>query len=323
MIQMPTPILSSPMDCVTEADMAIAMVKSGGFGILHRFYERKYKENGYARWLDDVKKVAKECGTVGLAIGANPQDIDLVDVALQEGSKGVVVAVDLAHGHSSLATEQYARLRKKFGSNIQIMSGSICTPNAAFECVGFGCDILRVGVGCGSVCTTRIQTGVGIPQLTAIMHVRRALHGMKSNATLVADGGIRNSGDIAKAIIAGADSVMLGRLLVASKESSATLSTTFDGHIASPGVIYRGQASLEFMRDMGIDRNSSEGESMIVNTNGRRFPVYETISELLGGLKSSMSYCGAYNLEDFTNNSYFIEVSQAAQIEATAHGKRS
>lgn len=317
MIMMPVPIISSPMDCVTEGAMAVAMVRAGGFGLLHRFYERKYKQDGYDRWLADVQLMIKECQTVGMAISSNPQDIDLVNVALEHGSKGVVVCVDLAHGHSTLALEQINRLRKRYGSNVQIMSGSICTPGAAFESIQAGADILRVGVGCGSVCTTRLQTGIGVPQLTAIMQIRRSLYGMKKNATLVADGGIRNSGDIAKALAAGADSVMLGRLLAPSKESSAITS-----HL-NAGVLYRGQASAEFMSEMGIDRSSNEGESMIINTSGRRPPVFDIVNELVGGLKSSMSYCGTFNLEDFTNNTYFVEVTPAGQIEATAHGKRA
>jgi IMP dehydrogenase len=311
LIKIPTPIISSPMDCVTESDMAIAMHKVGGFGIIHRFYQ-KYGDQAKLTWINDVNKIIQECKTPGISIGAHPDDLNLVKEVFEMGAKGLVVAVDVAHGHLDKALKQYQRLRELYQGQVQIMSGSICTPHAALDCVKSGCDILRVGVGCGSACTTRIQTGHGIPQLTAIMQIRRALHGMQRNVTLVADGGIRNSGDIAKALAAGADAVMLGRLLASAKESSAKVLDSDFGSVK----LYRGQASHAFMKEMQINRNGSEGESFHLDYN--KETVFKIISTLVDGLKSSMSYAGCYNLEDFANNTNFIQITPAGYLEGTA-----
>ncbi len=322
-IRLHIPIVSSPMDCVTEGQMALAMIQNGGAGILHRFYEGKYKDEARSRWESDIKLMIEKGGLPIFSIGASPDDIEVVRWVLSQTSK-TCVCIDMAHGHLQKSMDQVRRLRTTFGNAVEIISGSVTTPEAAMHLIQCGVNGIRVGVGSGSACSTRIQTGFGLPLLTSIMLIRRVLHGMKSNVTLIADGGIRNSGDIVKALAAGADCVMLGRKLSVAEESSAKKTELEDFcWFDSPNdpayeIEYRGQASKEFMDE---HNKSATPEGVGTKIRVKKIsPVKEIIDDLMGGVRSGMSYCGVTNLTQLYDKAVFIEQTHAGFIEGTPHG---
>ena len=196
-ISLSIPVISSAMDTVTESAMAIAMAKAGGIGILHRNLSIE----------DQVKQVtlAKAHGIVGAAVGVG-EDGFARAVALIEAGVDVIV-VDTAHGHHRGVLDAVARIKKEF-SEIEIIGGNVATRAGAQALINAGVDAVKVGVGPGSICTTRVVAGVGVPQLTAILEAHKAC--VTAGIPLIADGGLQHSGDIAKAIVAGADTVMLG-----------------------------------------------------------------------------------------------------------------
>ena len=209
-IEIEIPIASSAMDTVTESEMAIAMAKAGGIGIIHRNLSIE----------DQVKNVisAKSHGLVGAAVGVG-EDGFLRASALIESGVNVVV-VDTAHGHHRAVLDAIERIKNKY-SDQEIIGGNVATRAGAQALINAGADAVKVGVGPGSICTTRVIAGVGVPQITAIMEAAKACK--KADVPLIADGGLQYSGDIAKAIVSGADSVMLGSLLAGCDESPGEL----------------------------------------------------------------------------------------------------
>ena len=203
------PLMSSAMDTVTESKMAIALSKSGGIGIIHR-------NLSIQKQVQEVKKVKKNNFLVGAAIGVNPKDIERVYKLLE--AKVNLIVIDTAHGHTQKVLSMIKKIKKKFKKST-LCAGNIATGKAAIFLADAGVDIVKVGIGPGSICTTRLVTGIGVPQLSAILEVKKALKNYKTS--IISDGGIKFSGDIAKAIAAGADAVMIGSL--------------FSGTIESPG----------------------------------------------------------------------------------------
>lgn len=331
------PILSANMDTVTASEMCIAMHNAGGMGILHRFYGKfnestKRWEPNKSLWLDDVKRVQDYTGRVAISIGASPKDVDLVGEILKF-TKTPIVLVDTAHGHLKLSLAQINLLSKTYGSNIRIIGGNVCTAQATQAIIAAGANCVKVGVGPGSNCSTRVVTGCGIPQLSAIMMARRVVSGMQSNATVIADGGIRNSGDIVKALAAGADTVMIGGLLAGTKETSGELTDQFGGSFKVPEIrpgakkpdysgaykLYRGQSSAHFLEDLGREDVSAEGVHRYIPY--KDISATEVIKNLVGGLRSGMSYCGASTLDKLHESATFVEISQNSHIEGTPHGR--
>lgn len=331
---MKVPIISANMDTVTGADMAIAMAEHGAVGILHRFY------SSTDAFLADCTKVLNSSNCLAFSIGANKNDVDVVTKVLELASdKPVVVSVDLAHGHLSKSLDQIKRLKQLFGTRIEVIGGNVATPLGVVDLIKAGASAVKVGVGNGSMCTTRRVTGHGVPQLSAIMMARQAINSMGKNTALIADGGIRNSGDIIKALAAGADSVMVGNLFAATEETPGGkfIYNGFDrqyvdhkdertikgGNIigtAKKHIVYkkyRGQSSQDFMNDIGKTNVAPEGESTHVPYKGSVRPI---ISELIAGLKSAMTYAGASDLEQLSENAFFIEISHHGYIESTPHG---
>ncbi len=343
-IPMQMPLVSANMDTVTEGDMAVAMHKAGGIGILHRFYQIKYGDTAKTIWLNDIKKIAAAGGVPAFSIGLDPKDIDIVEEALKAiasvtGKKPeAIVCVDVAHAHTEMMYHHIKKLSLAYAGNIQIIAGNVATPMGAKMLVDAGAHAIKVGVGGGSVCSTRIINGHGIPNLTAISQIRRALHGMQSNATLIADGGVRNSGDIAKALAAGADCVMLGRLFAGTTEAAGKECYINPDPKADRGYfsledlqamrlpnecdyklmkLYRGQSSAEFNKELGKTNVTAEGVSMYVKHQG---PVQSIITDLLGGVRSGLTYSGAGNLKDWYEMSTFVEITNAGQVESRPHG---
>ena len=206
-IKLKTPFISSAMDTVTESSMAIAMAKSGGIGIIHRNLEVK-------KQCKEIKIVKKRNLLVGAAIGTSFKDIERAKFLIDHGID--LIVIDTAHGHSLKVLQMLSKV-KKINYKIPICVGNIATGEAAKKLYNLGVDIIKVGIGPGSICTTRMVAGIGVPQITAIMEVYKALKGKKIK--IISDGGIKFSGDIAKAIAAGADAIMMGSIFAGTDES--------------------------------------------------------------------------------------------------------
>jgi len=196
------PLLSSAMDTVTESKMAIAIAKAGGIGVIHRNLNIKQQ-------IDEIRKVKKQGLLVGAAVGAGPLELKRAEAILKEQIN--LIVVDTAHGHSKKVAEIIKVIKKIKTNKTTLCAGNIATAEAAKFLIKLGVDIVKVGIGPGSICTTRLVAGIGVPQLSAILAVKQ---GIKNNKTkIISDGGIKYSGDIAKALSAGADAVMIGFII--------------------------------------------------------------------------------------------------------------
>ena len=255
---------------------------------------------------------------VGVAIGINYQNY--IEKILAEEPD--VVVLDSAHGHSKNMIEA-ARNFKKLYPDVQLIAGNIATYEACVALIDAGVDAVKVGIGPGSICTTRIVTGVGVPQLTAVMEVRRALNDLKSDVTLIADGGIKYSGDVSKAIASGADSVMIGSLLASCEESAGDI-VLYEGRTYKT---YRGMGSIGAMNKGSSDRyfqnhinNTSkfvpEGVEGMVPMRGK---VKEIIHNIRGGLCSAMGYTGNNTIKKMQQNSRMVRITNAGLKESHVH----
>lgn len=305
------PIISANMDTITEKEMAVAMANLGGLGIIHRFMS-----------FDDQRAMLHGMGcknTIG-CVGATESERERL-LALKDHCAAVLV--DTAHGHSQMMVKQIEWIRQTH-PHLDIIAGNVCTADAALALIRAGAHCVKVGVGPGSMCTTRIQTGNGVPQLTAIMDIRRGIEkvyaqqrGKDWRPRVIADGGIRTSGDIVKALAAGADAIMSGFLFAGCNETP-TVPGKHDALYAGPErKRYRGMASREFQEDWKGKVRSVEGESTIVPNKG---PVANVFQELVDGILSGMSYQGADTLDDLYANAEFILQTPAGYKEATPHG---
>jgi len=304
-ISLPYPIVSANMDTVTEIEMAEAMRQFGGLGIIHRFM--KIEKHG--RQILALKGPKVGCVGVGK---------DGRERALALKSACDAILVDIAHGHCDAMIKQISWLKREIG--LPIIAGNVATPEGALELANAGADCIKIGVGPGSLCTTRIKTGAGVPQLTAIMNARKALDWVyfnrkagSWNPTIIADGGIRCSGDIIKAFAAGASAVMVGRLFAGTDEAPGdVINISGKGKIK----VYRGMASKEAQESWKGKATSVEGEMTWVSYKGR---VEDVFNELLSGMLSGMSYQNAHNLVELSKNAVFIRQTPAGYMEAQPH----
>lgn len=252
---------------------------------------------------------------VGAAVGISKDMMDRVDALI--GVKVDVIVVDSAHGHSKNILEAVKRIKSKY-PELQVIAGNIATAEAAADLIKAGADALRVGIGPGSICTTRVVTGVGVPQITAIYNCVSAAKA--SGTPVIADGGIKYSGDITKAIAAGANTVMLGNLLAGTDESPGE-SEIFQGRRFK---VYRGMGSLGAMQKGYKDRYFQEDAAKLVpeGVEGRvpyKGPLSDTIFQLVEGLKHGMGYCGTKNIEELRNNGKFLKITNASLKESHPH----
>jgi len=211
-LKLKIPLLSSAMDTVTESKMAIAIAKSGGIGVIHRNLDIKNQ-------ILEIKKVKKQKLLVGAAVGAGPNEFKRAEAIIKEGVD--LIVVDTAHGHTKKVGEIIRFIKKFKNKKIALCAGNIATPEAAKFLIKLGVDIIKVGIGPGSICTTRLVAGIGVPQLSAILTVRNGLR--DKNVKIISDGGIKYSGDLAKAFAAGADAVMIGSLFAGTDEAPGKL----------------------------------------------------------------------------------------------------
>tara|TARA_B100000586_G_scaffold251385_1_gene210533 strand:- start:1283 stop:2356 length:1074 start_codon:yes stop_codon:yes gene_type:complete len=305
------PLMSSAMDTVTESKMAIALSKAGGLGIIHRnlTIEKQVKE---------AKKVKKSKHLVGAAVGVSPKDLERA-IELNKASVDLII-IDTAHGHTKKVLEMIKRIRKKI-KNCVFCAGNIATGRAAKFLADNGVDIVKVGIGPGSICTTRLVAGIGVPQLSAVMEVKKALKNYKTR--IISDGGIKFSGDLAKAIAAGADSIMIGSLFSGTTESpgkvfkhKGKLFKNFRG-MGSVGAMSIGSADRYYQKKFkNLSKYVPEGVEGIVKFKG---PVEKIIYNLIGGLKSSMGYLGAKTIKDLQKNGEFVKITKAGFYESMVH----
>ena len=310
-ITLKVPFLSSAMDTVTESTMAIAMAKAGGIGIIHR--NLKIKSQSL-----EIKKVKRKKLLVGAAIGTNKEDLDRARMLLDYGTD--IIVIDTAHGHSSKVLDILSKI-KKINNKVPICVGNIATGEAAKELYNSGADIIKVGIGPGSICTTRMVAGIGVPQISAIIEVKKALN--RKKIKIISDGGIKFSGDIAKALAAGADAIMMGSIFAGTDESpgkkfrvKGKIYKHYRG-MGSIGAMSAGSASRYFQKNYK-DKSKfvPEGVEGRVEYKGS---VSKIIYQLQGGLKSSMGYIGAKNLSEIKKRGKFIKITKAGFYESMVH----
>jgi len=310
-IELRVPFLSSAMDTVTESRMAIAMGNSGGMGIIHR--NLKIKSQSL-----EVKKVKRKKLLVGAAIGTNQEDLDRARVLKDSGVD--LIVIDTAHGHSSKVLKVLSKI-KKINNKTPICVGNIATGEAATRLYNSGADIIKVGIGPGSICTTRMVAGIGVPQISAIIEVKKALKNKKIK--IISDGGIKFSGDIAKALAAGADAIMMGSIFAGTDESPGK-KFMVKGKIYKQ---YRGMGSIGAMSSGSANRyfqKNFKDKSKFVpeGVEGRvehKGSVSKIIYQLQGGLRSSMGYIGAKNLKEIKKRAKFIKITKAGFYESMVH----
>ena len=329
------PIISSPMDTVTEDDMAKKILRLGGLGVIHRYnniaeqtalvssvFESLHEENNSA------------VGAIAAAVGVSGDYLDRATALYDAGAR--ILCVDIAHGHHILMKKALAELRNIFGNTVHLMAGNVATLDGFNDLSDWGADSVRVGIGGGSICSTRIQTGHGMPTLQSVIECAKS----DRDALLIADGGIRNSGDIVKAIAAGADFVMIGSLLSGTDETPGevyveqaphAMDVTYTAIVNSAGETeyieyntelgrrykkYRGMASKEAQVEWRGYQSSEEGVSTTVDYKG---PVEPILRSLEKGVRSGLSYSGATTIREFQVLATFTKQTYSGVSESSTH----
>ncbi len=296
------PVMTANMDTITEEAMANFIGAKGGIGVLHRFMSIE----------DNVQKF-KACNhPTFVSIGCAPDDLKRTE-ALRDAGAGHF-NVDVAHAHAKYVGRTLKRIRGMLGKETCIMAGNVATYAGADYLASCSADIIKVGIGGGSVCTTRIKTGFGVPNLTAIRHCTRV------DRSIVADGGIRNPGDIVKALAFGADFVMIGSMLAGTRPTPGPVVTLKGENGEDVQVkVYRGMASSEVQDEYHggmAEWKTAEGVSTHV-------PYLETeediTSDLIGGLRSGLTYGGAVTIRELQRKLDYIRITPASRIESQPH----
>jgi len=311
-IRLKVPLISSAMDTVTESKMCIAIAKAGGIGVIHRNLDIK-------KQIVEIRKVKKQNFLVGAAVGAGLNEFDRAKNVLKENID--LIVVDTAHGHTKKVAEIIKKIKKIKPKKTALCAGNIATPEAAKFLIKLGVDIIKVGIGPGSICTTRLVAGIGVPQLSAILNVRNGLS--KRKAVIIADGGIKFSGDIAKALSAGADGVMIGSLFAGTDEApgkivkrDGKLFKSFRG-MGSIGAMNKGSADRYFQKKQNdSSKYVPEGVEGFIKYKGS---VSKIIYKLVGGLRSSMGYLGCKQIKNLKNKPKFVKITKAGFYESMVH----
>lgn len=289
------PVISANMKDVTGPEMAKSIAFMGGLGLLHRFSTLEEQVNDFN---ESIYKLGN--GKVGCSLGVKEEDKERLDALYDSGCR--IFCIDVAHGHNKNCGDMTSHVAKKY-SDVLLISGNVATPEGAKYLADCGADVIKVGIGPGSLCSTRVETGNGVPQLTALQLIAMDRDNRNMNYKIVADGGIKHAGDITKALCF-ADAVMLGSLLAGTNEAP--------GHnVTMNGVNYKQYRGSSTLKDKHI-----EGVQGMVPLKG---PVGNIIDKLLQGLKSGCSYQGANNLIDLKKNPKFIRISSSGLIESHPH----
>lgn len=309
------PVIASNMDTICEAKMAKAMLANGAAACLHRFWTIK-----------DNLEAWKEVPNAWVSVGLGLNELQRAKALHEAGARNFIL--DVAHGANVAAAEMYADL-KRMSPSVFVVVGNFATGDSVMAFwhylnyelkADLGIDGVKVGVGPGSACTTRMKTGCGYPQLSAILDVRAQFPGL-----LIADGGCKTPGDVAKAIAAGADLVMLGGMLAGTEETPGEVLQairTLEGKLVLQRKRYRGSASKESYEDQNKHQSyiTTEGEAFEVTYKG---PVSAVLADIAGGLRSALSYVGAQNIKEFQERAELVRVTGSGFLEGTPHGKRS
>ena len=311
-LKLKIPLISSAMDTVTESRMAIAIAKSGGLGIIHRNLDIK-------KQVLEIKKVKKQKLLVGAAVGAGVNELKRAEAILKENIDMIVV--DTAHAHTKKVSEIIRFIKKKKSKKTSLCAGNIATAEAAKFLLKLGVDIIKVGIGPGSICTTRLVAGIGVPQLSAILNVR---NGIKNKSVkIISDGGIKYSGDLAKAFAAGADAVMVGSLFAGTDETpgklikrKGKLFKSFRG-MGSVGAMNKGSADRYFQsKHKDKSKYVPEGVEGYAKYKGK---VDNIVYKLIGGLRSSMGYLGSKQIKYLRDKPQFVKITKAGFYESMVH----
>lgn len=324
-----SPFVSAPMDTVTEARLAIALAERGGIGIIHRNLT-------IAEQAAEVAKVKKAGHKVGAAVGSNTGYEERLEALVEAGVDCILV--DSAHGYAKKVIDAVKFIKKSY--TIDVIAGSVATADGAKALIDAGADGLRVGMGPGAICSTRIVSGMGVPQLSAILEIAPIAH--KAGVPLIADGGLINSGDAMKALAAGASTVMMGRMFAATEESPGDVTTfkpeqvpsrfrdILDGSDEYTFKAYRGMGSLAAMK-RGMEISSEDefhgkkytGDALIAEGVEGLVPCTGTVKDLidkwLGGIQSGMYYVGARTIDELWKQAEFSQITQASLTESHPH----
>lgn len=303
------PVVASPMDTVVCREMIEALDEEGATGIMHRFGGHQY---GKANQIDELKNVSVE-GPLSVSVGAKG-NVGRIATSIINETGADVVLVDVAHGDHKYVESAISKLRED-APKVDIIAGNVATAEGASRLADWGADAVRVGIGNGSVCSTRVKTGVGVGQVTAIRNVADVLDRTHPDVPVIADGGIRKPGDAAKALAAGADTVMVGSILAGTDETPGELKAReTDWPNRELYKEYRGSAS------QGV-KGSDDYVEGVTRTVPYRGSVKRIIGDMKDGLRSSFSYVGARTVGEFQAKASLIEVSgSAAQMGQPHHG---
>lgn len=307
-ILLSTPVISSPMDTVTEDEMVVAMSKAGGLGIIHRYNDVKEQ--------CDLVRDSKMNGAlyIGAAVGATGDYEERVSALVEAGVD--LICVDVAHGDHILMKNCLQTLKPMLEEkSVHLMAGNIATGNALLNLADWGADSVRIGIGGGSICSTRIQTGHGVPNLTALLDCVETWDRVrpgKYRPMLVIDGGIKTAGDMVKALALGADAIMCGSMLAGTDESPGDIIEIKNKKVKQ----YRGMASREAQNNWRGSSSAPEGISTTIPYKGS---VVDIMEDIAGNIRSGFSYSGAKNLCDLRENAQFIRQTGAGQVESSTH----
>ena len=328
-IRLQAPLISAPMDTVTESGLALALAKAGGIGVIHRNLT-------IAAQAHEVRKVADKGLLVGAAIGSSDGYEARVQALIGAGVN--LLVVDSAHGHSLKVLAAVSYIKSKY--DVPVMAGNVATAEGAKALISAGADMLRVGMGPGAICSTRIVSGMGVPQLTAILDTARVArhHGVP----VIADGGINYSGDITKALAAGASAVMLGRMFAATKQAPGKVVELKPGEVPHrfQSILngadsycfkeYRGMGSIGAMKrgaeiSSEVEFHGQNYKSDVLVAEGVEglvpctASVKDLVAQLLGGVQSGMFYVGCKTIHDLWESAEFMRITQASLSESHPH----
>jgi IMP dehydrogenase len=305
-LKMRLPVFAAPMDTIMSPMMAATVFQAGGIGIFHRYCSIEDQVEMVQNSFTLMPFQVRPSTIVFAAVGVTGKYFERAERMIEAGCKGI--CVDVAHGHHRNVISAVEKLRDRF-PKIHVMAGNVATRNGLEALADAGAHSIRVGVGGGSICSTRIQTGHGVPTFQSILECSNS----DRDALIIADGGIKNSGDIVKALAAGADAVMVGRLLAGTNEAPGDV---IHNPSASPVKVYRGMASPEAQQDWHGKHSSNEGVSRTVRLRGSAVAVLVDIDR---GIRSGLSYSGARNIRELQAKARFVLQTSAGMIESSTH----
>ncbi len=289
-VELENPLVSAPMDTVTESNLATALAIEGGIGVVHRFLS-PYEQAA------EIRRVRNSGHQVAAAVGVDENYEERAEKVISAGADALVF--DIAHGHLEKALKAVEKLSKY---DVPLVAGNVATGAGARDLASVGADAVKVGIGPGAFCTTREVTGVGVPQLTAVAECASAV---PSDVCVIADGGIRTSGDAAKALMAGADTVMMGTFFAKTKEAAGMQ----EEQNAARGMATK--AANQSRTDKDVETpDADEGVEGVVECKGT---VSERVNEFLAGIRSAVSYCGGHTITEARENAEFVEITPATQ----------